>query len=79
MGQEPTHVLCPQCGTFGEADPELSRWQCEATLRLSASVAYRVTRQVTSGYIRIGIPQGDSAPRIVTARIDSGELELLPS
>src|SRR5579863_5794088 len=28
MGQEPTHVLCPECGTFGAADPELSRWQC---------------------------------------------------
>jgi len=51
----------------------------QATLRLSASVAYRVTRQVTSGYIRVGIPQGATATRIVTARIDSGELELLPS
>jgi hypothetical protein len=30
----------------------------QATLRLSASVAYRVTRQVTSGYIRVGIPPG---------------------
>jgi hypothetical protein len=51
----------------------------QATLRLSASVAYRVTQQVTSGYIRVGIPQADSATRTVTARIDSGELELLPS
>jgi hypothetical protein len=51
----------------------------QATLRLSGSVAYRVTQQVTSGYIRVGIPQADSATRTVTARIDSGELELLPS
>jgi hypothetical protein len=51
----------------------------QATLRLSAGVAYRVTRQVTSGYIRVGIPQADRASRTVTARIDSGELELLPS
>ena len=51
----------------------------EATLRLSAGVAYRVTQRVTSGYIRVAIPQADSATRVVTARIDSGELELLPS
>jgi len=51
----------------------------QATLRLSASVAYRVTQRVTSGYIRVGIPQADRATRTVTARIDSGELELLPS
>jgi len=51
----------------------------QATLRLSASVTYRVTQQVTSGYIRVGIPQAENATRTVTARIDSGELELLPS
>jgi hypothetical protein len=51
----------------------------QATLRLSAGVAYRVTQQVTSGYLRVGIPQAASATRTVTARIDSGELELLPS
>ena len=28
MGRELTQVLCPECGTFGEADPGLSRWQC---------------------------------------------------
>jgi hypothetical protein len=50
----------------------------QATLRLSAGVAYRVTQQVTSGYLRVGIPQADRASRTVTARIDSGELELLP-
>jgi len=51
----------------------------QATLRLSAGVAYHVTQQVTSGYLRVGIPQAASATRTVTARIDSGELELLPS
>ena len=51
----------------------------QARLRLPGSVAYRVTRQVTSGYIRVGIPQSDSATRTVAARIDSGELELLPA
>jgi len=28
MGQELTRVLCPECGTLGEADPGLSRLQC---------------------------------------------------
>ena len=51
----------------------------QARLRLPASVTYRVTQQATSGYIRVGIPQSDSATRTVAARIDSGELELLPS
>jgi len=28
MGQELTHVPCPDCGTPGESDPEQSHWQC---------------------------------------------------
>jgi len=28
MGQELTHVPCPECGTSGESDPEQSHWQC---------------------------------------------------
>jgi hypothetical protein len=28
MGQENVRVLCPECGTPGESDPEQSRWQC---------------------------------------------------
>ena len=50
----------------------------QATLRLPDGAAYRVTQQVTSGYVRVAIPQATGAPRSVTARIDSGELELLP-
>lgn len=50
----------------------------QATLRLPARSAYRVTQEVTSGYVRVGVPQAASATRTVTARIDSGELELLP-
>lgn len=50
----------------------------QATLRLPARSTYRVTQEVTSGYVRVGVPQADAAPRTVTARIDSGELELLP-
>jgi len=32
-----------------------------------------------SGYVDVAIPQSGSATRAVTARVDSGELELLPS
>jgi ABC-type phosphate transport system substrate-binding protein len=28
MGEELTHVPCPDCGTSGESDPEQSHWQC---------------------------------------------------
>lgn len=51
----------------------------QATLRLPSRVHYRITRDVTSGYIGIAIPQAGSATRTVTARLHSSELELLPS
>ena len=51
----------------------------QATLRLPTGVAYRVAQQVMSGSLRVAIPQAASATRTVSARIDSGELELLPS
>jgi hypothetical protein len=51
----------------------------QATLRLPGMVSYAVSSQVTSGYVHVGIPQASGAARTVTARIDSGELELLPT
>lgn len=51
----------------------------QATLRLPARVPYRVIGQVTSGHISVGIPQASTAAGTVTARLDSGELELLPA
>jgi hypothetical protein len=51
----------------------------KATVRLPARTGYRVVREVTSGHIRVAVPLTDGANRIVTARIDSGELELLPA
>jgi hypothetical protein len=51
----------------------------QATLRVPPHGAYRITQQVTSGYVNVAIPQAASATHTVTARIDSGELELLPS
>ena len=50
----------------------------QATLRLPATVSYRLSQQVTSGYLRADIPQASSASRAISARVDSGELELLP-
>jgi hypothetical protein len=49
----------------------------QATLHLPATVPYRVSSQVTSGYVHTGIPQASNADRTITARINSGELELL--
>ena len=51
----------------------------QATVRLPDHTGYRVIREVTSGSIRVAIPQTGGATRIVTARIDSGELKLLPA
>ena len=50
----------------------------QATLRLPATATYRLFQQVTSGYVHAGIPQASDAHRTIAARIDSGELELLP-
>ncbi len=50
----------------------------QATLHLPATVSYRLSQQVTSGYLHAGIPQAADSARTITARIDSGELELLP-
>jgi hypothetical protein len=49
----------------------------QATLWLPESAAYAVSQQVTAGYIYVGIPQAVGG-RTVTARVTSGELELLP-
>lgn len=49
----------------------------QAAVHLPATVRYRVSQQVTSGYVHAGIPQAGHADRTITARINSGELELL--
>jgi hypothetical protein len=50
----------------------------QATLWLPGGAAYAVTGQVTAGYMHVGIPQDDTSPHTVTARIVSGELDLRP-
>jgi hypothetical protein len=51
----------------------------QATLHLPARVPYAVSSRVASGYVHIAIPQGGGGSRTVTDRINSGELELLPT
>jgi hypothetical protein len=58
---------------------DITLTSAQATLRLPANVSYAVSDQVISGYVHVGIPQAATAPRGVTARVVSGELELLPA
>jgi len=51
----------------------------QATLRLPGRATYRIAQQVTSGHVRVAIPQAASAPSTVAVRIRSAELELLPA
>ncbi len=50
----------------------------QATLHLPARATYRLSQQVTSGYVHAGVSQASDSPRTIAVRIDSGELELLP-
>jgi hypothetical protein len=49
----------------------------QATVWLPGGVTYAVSGRVTDGYLYAGVPQAAGAPRTVTARILSGELDLL--
>ena len=48
----------------------------QATVLLPRGAAYRLSQQVTSGYLRAGILQSPTASRTISAQITSGELEL---
>ena len=67
--------------TFTAAPDEVSvtLTSAQARLVLPAGVAYRVAQQVTSGYVNVGIPTAATATRTVTARINSGELDVQSS
>jgi hypothetical protein len=54
----------------------LALTSAQATLWLPGGVAYAVSTQVAAGFVHIGVPQDASAPRAVSARIASGELDL---
>jgi hypothetical protein len=57
----------------------VSLTSAQATLSWPGTAAYAVSTQVTAGYVHVGIPQSASATHTVTARVVSGELELLAS
>lgn len=57
----------------------LTLTSAQATLSLPGTVAYAVSDQVTSGYVHVGIPVTAGAAHTVTARVLSGELDLLAS
>ncbi|HUA29542.1 MAG TPA: hypothetical protein VMC03_11710 [Streptosporangiaceae bacterium] len=63
---------------FGGAPRQvnISLTSAQATLWLPGGAPYAVTDQVTSGFIHVGVPQASGAPRSLTARITSGELDL---
>jgi len=67
--------------TFAAAPQQvsISLVSSQATLSLPGSVSYAVSDQVTSGYVHVGIPVVDGAAHTVTARVLSGELDLLAS
>jgi hypothetical protein len=50
-----------------------------ATIRLPASVRYAVRTQVTSGSVQTGVPQAAHSGHLVTARLDSSDLQLQSS
>jgi hypothetical protein len=50
----------------------------QATVYLPSGSAYRLSQQVTSGYLHAGVPQSPSASRTISARVTSGELDLEP-
>lgn len=51
----------------------------QATVLLPPGVGYLVSSQVRSGFVNVDIPRTASPARTVTARINQGELQLLPS
>jgi hypothetical protein len=58
---------------------DVSLTSAQATLSLPGTAAYAVSTQVIAGYVHVGIPQTASPAHTVTARVASGELELLAS
>jgi hypothetical protein len=56
----------------------LALTSAQATIHLPASVRYAVRTQVTSGSVQVGVPQATSSGHLVTARLDSSDLQLQP-
>jgi hypothetical protein len=50
-----------------------------AVVRLPASVSYTVSTQVASGSVQVGVPQAAHSGHLVTAHLDSSDLQLQPT
>jgi hypothetical protein len=57
----------------------LTLTSAHAIINLPASVRYSVRTQVTSGSVQAGVPQAAHSGHLVTARLDSSDLQLQPS
>jgi hypothetical protein len=57
----------------------VSLTSAQATIRLPARTAYRVTGKFTSGFMKVTVPQASDATHTVTVHVKSSELELLPA
>jgi hypothetical protein len=49
----------------------------QATVSLPRGAVYRLSQQVSGGYLAAGVAQSPTATRTITARITSGELDLV--
>jgi hypothetical protein len=49
----------------------------QATVSLPAGSAYRLSQQVSGGYLHAGVAQSPAASRTISAQITSGELDLV--
>lgn len=56
----------------------VSLTSAQATVQLPPGVSYQVSSRVSSGYMYVGIPRTRRSVRTIAARIDQGELNLLP-
>jgi len=50
-----------------------------AVVRLPATVSYTVSTQASSGSAQVGVPQAPHSGHLVTARLDSSDLQLQPT
>ena len=57
----------------------LTLTSAHAIINLPAGVRYAVRTQVTSGSVQAGVPQAAHSGHLVTARLDSSDLQLQPS
>jgi hypothetical protein len=58
---------------------DVTLMSAQGTLRLPASVGYRVSQRVADGDVAIAVPQASTNADRVIAHITSGDLELLPA